>query len=265
MLAPRILPPAFLEWNRKWHAPNGRVSGPPWPLRFLRRDLHYRGPFAWQSNNDTRVFEYPWVYHEIQRLGSPLTILELGGGLSGLQFVLSQEGHVVTNIDPGLVASGVGFALDPGWHSRMCHAFRAPVRLISATIRSAGIADHSVDVIVSVSALEHFSDADLADLAEHIPRVLKPQGRLISTVDLFLDLQPFCCRETNRFGKNIDIRRFLDESSLTLEVGAPAELLGFGEFASEAILCNLEAYLLGRGYPALVQCFVARRANQSGA
>ena len=41
------------------------------------------GPFAFQENNDTRRFEYPWAYFATSL--RPGFALEIGGGLSGFQ------------------------------------------------------------------------------------------------------------------------------------------------------------------------------------
>ena len=71
-----------------------------WDPAIRENEARSCGPFAWQSNNSIRKFEYPWAYHTIRRQGSHLRVLEVGGGLSGLQFVLAAEGDEVINLDP---------------------------------------------------------------------------------------------------------------------------------------------------------------------
>src|SRR5687768_15941498 len=127
MLAPRALPQDFAEWNRTWRAPDGRTLAVPWRFRRSKFTIRYRGPFAWQPNSSTRAFEYPWAFHQISNHGRNLNIVEIGGGLSGLQFVLARDGHRVTNVDPGLAAKGKGWRLDPGFHRHLGDSFGANV------------------------------------------------------------------------------------------------------------------------------------------
>ena len=222
----------------------------------VRSEARSRGPFAWQSNNSIRISEYPWAYHAIRRQGSHLRVLEVGGGLSGLQFVLAAEGDSVVNVDPG--QSDHGWKYEADLHRRLCGALKAPVQLFDKKIDSLEAPPHSFDVVLSVSALEHFPDADLAILAGAMRRLLKPDGIVVMTIDLFLDLKPFSEREENEWGRNLDVRQFLNMAGLTLHDGNPAELLGFPEFNPVQIMGGLGTYLIGEGYPALSQCAVAR-------
>jgi hypothetical protein len=96
-------------------------------------------------------------------------------------------------------------------------------------------------------------------LATAIKRLLKPDGIVVMTIDLFLDLKPFSEREANEWGRNLNVREFMDMAGLKLENGDPAELLGFPEFDPARIMGNLANYMIGEGYPALSQCVVARR------
>jgi 2-polyprenyl-3-methyl-5-hydroxy-6-metoxy-1,4-benzoquinol methylase len=265
MIARRNLPGEFRDWNAVWGAPYGRR---PSLFRRARRRLlpgikpsvqseaRSRGPFAWQSNNSIRIFEYPWAYHAIRRQGSHLQVLEVGGGLSGLQFVLAAEGYSVVNVDPG--QSDHEWEYEADLHRRLCGALEAPVQLFDKKIDLLEVPRHSFDVVLSVSALEHFPDADLATLASAMRRLLKPDGIVVMTIDLFLDLKPFSEREENEWGRNLDVRQFLNVAGLTLHDGNPAELLGFPEFNPAQIMGNLGTYLIGEGYPALSQCVVAR-------
>jgi len=269
MIAKRDLPKQFREWNAKWGAPYGRRLG---CAKRLRKGLlggrhlpiwieaRWRGPFGWQTNNSIRIFEYPWAYHVIRRQGSTLRVLEVGGGLSGLQFVLAAEGHRGVNVEPGQDA--LGWKYESDLHKRLCRAFSAPVELFSKKIDSLDAPPHSFDVILSVSALEHFSDADLAALAQGIKRLLKPEGIVVMTIDLFLDLKPFSELGGNEWGRNLDVREFLSTAGLRLGDGNQAELLGFPEFNASRIMGCLATYLVGDCYPALSQCVVARHNHR---
>lgn len=268
MIAPAELPARFTAWNRATGAPFGCP-----PARFRRllertgvasavsdQGIRARGAFAWQTNNSIRAFEYPWCAEQIARLEGPLRILDIGGGLGGMQWHLAGEGHTVVNADPGLAAQGRGFELDAETHARVSRALAAPVELVSAPVQTADLRPGSFDVALSISTIEHFSPPDLAALCSHLPRLLRPGGRLIITVDLFLDLFPFTPRRTNEFGRNVDLRELLGELGFGLEAGDPTELFGFEDFDAAVVQSRLSEYLVGVSYPALAQTLVARAA-----
>ena len=134
------------------------------------------GRYAWQSNNSTRAFEYPWAHEEIQGLGHNLVIADVGASLAGLQFTLANEGHEVHAVDPGLNATGVGWEVDLTFHELLAKTYRAPVQLHPTSFQDAGFADDSLDVVLSVSTIEHFGQVDLASFAQAARRALKPGG-----------------------------------------------------------------------------------------
>lgn len=259
MIAPRLIPPEYAKWNRRWGSPYG------WRHGLLAKALgdtslgiRYRGPFAFQGISHTRRFEFPWAYHRIREQGDRLTVVEIGGGFSGLQFVLAKEGYRVTNVDPGLAAKGKGWPIHPARHQRIAKALRAPVTLLPTTIGLASIAPASADVVLCLSVLEHLTAEELAEVGESLGRLLKPNGVLVLTVDLFLDTWPFTTRQNNKFGTNVDVFRFLSSSGLSLLSGEPSELCGFPQFSCSTVLERLADYLLSQ-YPCVSQCLVARR------
>ena len=93
----------------------------------------------------------------------------------------------------------------------------------------------------------------------HAHRVLKAGGRLVVTVDLFLNVSPFCSRLSNEFGTNQNIKKLIDDRLWVLKIGECSCLAGFPEFSVDNILSNLENYLIGVKYPALAQCFVLEK------
>jgi SAM-dependent methyltransferase len=222
-----------------------------------RAFAHYLTPYGWQRNTSLRAFEYPWAYEQIVQLGPGLSVAEVGAGMSGLQFSLGRAGYDVHAIDPGLAARGRGWELDPEQHAFLSRVYRAPVRLHASTLSAAGLADDSIDVLVSISAIEHFAPDDLAELSREARRVLRPGGHLVLTIDLFLDLAPFSSREQNEYGTNVDVRRILDGIGATLVKGDPEELNGYPEFDPDRVQSNLSRYFIGGGYPGLSQCVVA--------
>jgi SAM-dependent methyltransferase len=208
-----------------------------------------------------RRFEFPWAYDKVQeRRRSDAVVVEIGGSLAGLQFVLAQESWNVINVDPGLAAEGLGWEVNADVHRQLCDTLNAPVALRPTTIGQAGIPDGSVDVLLSVSTIEHFAQADIEEFAAHARRILKPDGVAVLTIDLFLDLSPFTSRATNEYGHNVDVRSLLTNAGLELVEGDVSELYGFDEFDADRVQSNLASYFIG-DYPAMAQCVVARPAD----
>lgn len=263
MIALRTLPDSFQRWNQAWGAPFGRPV-PSWRRRLpASRDRvdHRAGPFSFQPNNSTRAWEYPWAWHSAPAAPG-MRVVDLGGGLAGLQFVLASSGATVINVDPFLDYGTFGeyAALEPvGELRRLNRLFGTDVELRRTVIEDAGLASASVDTVFCISTIEHLSGPDAQAAVDEIRSVLRPGGQCVLTVDLFLDLQPFTTRRSNRWGTNIDVRGLVEASGLDLEAGTPAELLGFGDFDADTVQSNLSEYLVG-DYPALAQCLVLRKA-----
>ena len=262
MLAPRILSGPYQRWNSKWGAPEGR-----WWTRVIDRRYWTThgvaslvGPFAFQPNNDTRAFEYPWAF-EALGVSKGLHVLEIGGGLSGLQFVLARSGCKVTNVDPGEEAAGLAWPLDASVFAQLNRRFRTDVVLRKCFVEEAQLRDASFDRVVSISVVEHIPRENIQTLLEHVCRVLKPGGLFVMTVDLFLDLEPFTTEKCNRFGKNVSLEWVIRESGLKLLRGSPAELYGYESFDPERILCRKDDYFVGRRWPTMVQTVVLRKGS----
>ena len=269
MLAPRDIPSHFTAWNRRW-APHGRriprVRGVRRILRLGAERgwptcLRHLGPFAFQPTNETRVFEFPWAFSQVRPTAGAV-VVDVGGSLAGLQFAMAAAGAHVTNVDPGLAATGRGWAVEKQRHAQLCRAFGAGVTLISETLQDAGLPTESVDTVVCVSTIEHIPATEVDLLAPEIYRVLKPGGRAVLTVDLFLDLAPFSDLTQNQWGTNIDVWSFIIKSRLQLIVGEPSLLLGSPSFDPKKVLGLLPELFIGTGYPALAQCIVLEKVRQ---
>lgn len=251
------MPAEYEVWNARWGAPSGhpkfvrRVLGrhAPGPLR-----PKLTGPFAFQLNNTTRLFEYPWAYYATP-LSRGMRAVDLGGSLSGFQFVLARAGLRVVNVDPGEDAS-IGWPVDEASISRLNRAFKTDVELRRSFIQDAGLEDETFDRFYSISTLEHIPVDSLPTVMKHVKRILVPGGLCVLTVDLFLDLAPFTSKKVNEWGENVDIRWLVEASKMTLVAGDTSELFGFDDFNPKAIQENLSQYLYGASYPALAQTLV---------
>lgn len=261
MLARRRIPSTFHRWNRRWGAPSGYrwFVHSPFKEGIRRYIPSLVGPFAFQINNTTRRFEYPWAY-----LATPLApgmrALEIGGSLSGFQFVLARSGLRVVNVDPGEQAQGVGWPVATRSIERLNRAFGTNVELKSCFLEDADLPRQSFDRVFALSTLEHIPPEDVGRLLRVVRDLLTQDGLLVATVDLFLDLAPFSTRRRNRYGWNLDLRRAIEESGLTLAQGRPEELLGHDAFEPDHVMRNLGEFLIGANYPTLVQTLVLRRS-----
>jgi methyltransferase family protein len=279
MLARREVPEEYLEWNSTWGAPWGRhalaapfdggrdeklmqaVERLPERLRIpLLRSPHVtriRGPFAYQPNTSTRGYEYPWAFHQVQGLG-PSRILEIGGALSGFQFVLAKSGHEVHNVDPFLDYGTGGYDSDPvAEHAALNRSFGTSVVLHRTTLPEAHVSG-PFSAVLCISTIEHLSERDIASTLSAAKEILSPGGLLVLTVDLFLNLAPFCDRKTNQWGDNTSIAWIEELVGFEMVVGDRSELYGYPEFSVARILSRLEEFAISNQYPQMAQLVTFR-------
>lgn len=262
MLARKKLDPVFIEWNERWGAPFG-YSIKFHPLaRVVRKirgknyRIRERGPFSLQKNNDTRRFEYPWAYLTAS-LRSGMRVLEVGGGLSGFQFVLSKQGCAVLNVDPGVKKRG--WIVNQETIDKLNTIFQTSVSIQNCGIQDAVLEPDSFDRAFSISVIEHLPQNVFIEGMHNVFKALTHGGLFILTIDLFLDVAPFTDRKENMYGYNVSILDLIGDSGFELVEGDKRELFGFPEFDQNNVLTNLADYFLGGFYPTLVQAFVLRK------
>ena len=262
MIGRKELPPEYIEWNRRYGAPFGYPVKTSRMAKFLRhRDsailrLRNGGMFSVQGNNETRIFEYPWAYFKAD-LKKGMRVLEVGGGLSGFQFALNSEGIAVDNIDPGM--DDIGGRANTASMAKMNAAFGTSVRLFNTSVERVELEQSAYDRAFSISVLEHLPSRTIQAAITKVRDALKPAGLFVLTVDLFLDLEPFSNKTTNRWGQNVSIKEIINPQHFQLVQGEKKELYGFEEFDSRNILANLPDYFIGQGYPTLVQTLVLKK------
>lgn len=267
MIGRKILPQRYLDWNQRWKAP--LPSRRPFKFFVLRLPFVARrvlSPFNFQPNSTTRTFEYPWAFEALDPQPGHV-IVEVGGALSGFQFVLARSGAHVVNVDPffdyGAYSS---YAQDPDPQvalRRMNKVWKTQVELRRTTLENADIATESVDAVVCVSTIEHLPADQRAVIIDQAARILKVGGRLVLTVDLFLDVTPFTDEKTNRWGTNVDIADLVSHPQLQLIEGDRRELLGFAEFDIDHVRASLPDLFQGV-YPGLAQALVLERIAGTG-
>ncbi|GHF28023.1 class I SAM-dependent methyltransferase [Streptomyces morookaense] len=274
MLARKELPPEFVEWNKQWGAPYGHRSARliEEGKRPVQRPAQAvadpanpdYGPFAFQHASGTRVHEYPWMF-AAAGLEPGMRVLDVGGGLSGQQFVAAKAGCEVVNVDPSArddynVWTDPGYLpLSPELHQRINDTFDTDVRLIAERIQDADLEPESFDRVLCLSVLEHLDPAEAKEVIEVCARLLRPGGLMVLTVDLFLDLKPFGVLEENMWGINQDVGAAIADSGLVLETGDPRELLGFPEFDLDHVVASLPEILIAPLYPVMSQSLTLRK------
>ena len=89
--------------------------------------------------------------------------------------------------------------------------------------------------------------------------VFEAGGVFVLTIDLFLDLHPFSVQKTNKYGRNINLAELVAIKPFKLVFGDTRELFGFPDFEAKSIFDKKDEYLIGYGYPAMVQCLVLEK------
>src|SRR5207237_5096475 len=116
---------------------------------------------------------------------------------SGSQFVLDRCGCNVVNVHPGMEARSLDWPVDAKRMARLNSAFGTSVTLHNCFLHEAPLEPGSFDRIFSISVLEHIPAEELPEIMKCAYRLLKPGGFFVITLDLFLNLRPFCSRESN--------------------------------------------------------------------
>jgi 2-polyprenyl-3-methyl-5-hydroxy-6-metoxy-1,4-benzoquinol methylase len=264
MLAPRYFGSEYEEWNRRWGAPYGYPGAAR--IRSLN-DLplvhraRLAGPFAFQANNTTRYFEYPWVYDQIDHT-RPKTIVDVGAGITGLQFVFAKAGHQVYCVDPGLASrDAYGWGSENVSHQDLNSAFHTSVIPVPMKLEDTDFSPGTIDYVTCVSTMEHVTFGGSVNLIKAAAKALRVGGQLVATVDLFIDLKPFTKRTSNGWGSNLNLGKlFMAEEQFKLVAGDPAQLYGCEGFDAKQIQERCAEFYLGE-YPCFAQCFVLEKTS----
>ena len=138
------------------------------------------------------VYKWSRLLYCLNKVGKvkDKTILDLGGGLSPIQWFAAIDGARVINLDIGFTGSWF-YTVDmlyqhvnPTWAKVAKSADKRITRIagdIYATI--AQLESESIDIAIDVCAMHTFLE-DPATLLNQIKRVLKPGGHLISVGDV---------------------------------------------------------------------------------
>jgi len=151
---------------------------------FLKYENDFReGGYKWPRDplhTWSRPWEYSYILHNIQKFKKATGIrhiLDFGSGTTFFPFYIAEHDHNVVCVD-----------VDPIVESEMKNAIKN-IRLKAGAVsfrlidgKELPFDDNSMDLIYSISVLEHIPDP--AQIISEIHRVLKPGGHLLLTYDV---------------------------------------------------------------------------------
>lgn len=262
MLARRSQVKQFAEWNQRWGAPFGfeghaELSRPNSLTESVARRV---GIFGAQPNSTTRRVEFPWAFHAVP-LRQDMRAVDVGGGMSGLQFILDISGVEVINVDPFIQygSSRTKWEDPVAAHATLNRFFGTNVSFRRARLPEAGLPNNSFDAVYCISTLEHLNAHEAEQVMAEAKRILLPGGHLVLTIDLFLNLVPFTARAENEWGRNADIAALVQHSGMAMVSGLECELFGFTDFSPMSVLAELECYEMHQHYPQLAQLMILQK------
>jgi SAM-dependent methyltransferase len=132
------------------------------------------------TDGDLKNVQRPWAVKAVlAQIPPPARVLEFGGGEPIVSGFLAELGYDVTLVDP-YDGSGNG----PIDYELFCNRF-PHVNLVRGYFHAAllGLVPQSIDVIFSVSVLEHLSRESLTACFEAIKQFLKPGGASVHCFD----------------------------------------------------------------------------------
>jgi SAM-dependent methyltransferase len=136
-------------------------------------DVARRGGLA-EYKTYSRVWEYPWLWFQLENSARSLQVLDIGSERSAYPWLLAEKGFDVMVSD--VTSSYWGL-----WRSAQRSLGVKPVLKILDT-QALALPTASFDVYQSVSILEHVPDK--AKALEEAARVLRPGGLLLMSFDI---------------------------------------------------------------------------------
>lgn len=154
---------------------------------FLAHASEFRSPeYIWPRDplrTWSRIWEYPYVYHHLLRLGRDrpdgevLKVADIGSGVTFFPFALSRLGHDVSCVDVDPVCErDLKAAIEVVPHGP------GRLRFVGTDGQILSFERASLDAVYSISVLEHVPHFE--QVIREIHRVLKPSGRLVLTFDV---------------------------------------------------------------------------------
>ena len=159
-----------------------------------------------RHNNLNRYWEYPWAFYQAKpRPG--MSVLDVGTGYSAFPTYLWNEG---LDIDI--------HALDPAFFTQK--PIHLPMaKVVSGRAEALPYSDKVFDVIFCLSVLEHLAKDIQRKSFEEFSRVLRPGGKLIITIDYFINWPAwkawqYATKRSWLADCNIDLKQLISNSKL---------------------------------------------------
>jgi SAM-dependent methyltransferase len=165
----------------------------------------YSLPEKWWS----RRYEYPWA---CQQISENEVVVDAGcGDIHPLKYILADRVKAIYAIDNDMAAIR---------EARKDHD-KPSINYLIGDLRKIALKNESIDSVFCISVLEHLDRKAFAASLQEFLRILKPEGRLILTVDL-----PF--KERKRFSYTAgwlkDVTAFLRAIPAAFEVKGAVEI-----------------------------------------
>lgn len=152
------------------------------PSLLAQAIVRSRSAFGFFPDHLPRCIEYPWMLEQLQS-SKTLRVIDAGAGVSVLPLLLADRGHEVTTVDPHpLVRNGTPRETWNEW-GFLDYSELHPRILSEQVAYEDSAAKTDIDVVVSVSVVEHLPARVRRGWFEHASRQLVPGGRLLLTVD----------------------------------------------------------------------------------
>ena len=144
----------------------------------VRRNRAIAEYCSYVADNPIRCWEYAWA-EEIAGLDDyeSARIVDLGGGNGGFSQYLGTKGHQLLVVDP--------YCTLPRNHLREMPSAGS---VLYKAVPASQMPDLQCDSIISISALEHFTQEEYEHVLDNVARWVVPGGTFVVTLDLYLDL-----------------------------------------------------------------------------
>ena len=140
--------------------------------------------FGFFTAHDSRYFEYPCVVQALRALGARGALaVEIGAGLSPIPLLLAEAGLRVKTCNSGTIVHNV--AEHPSeWGFFNYSRLSKNIESFNRDFSGLELAEDSVDIIYSISVIEHMPATVRRDAIETSGRALRRDGKLVLTLDL---------------------------------------------------------------------------------
>jgi 2-polyprenyl-3-methyl-5-hydroxy-6-metoxy-1,4-benzoquinol methylase len=132
-----------------------------------------------------RLFEYPWVLHQILRMKNAERIADIGTGISPLPLVLAKRGMHVYTFDNSQLK--LTWDVPTKWSTwgYLDYSHRsANIKSYNKYFSAQLVPDIKYDVIYSVSVVEHMPRSARINIWSEAAKALSKNGRMVFTIDL---------------------------------------------------------------------------------